>query len=234
MGLHQPLQYKAAQKACRAADGALVTLQDASSPYKFTEQAVLAALSNITYVSTLQEAYIRIGRQVPTSRWQLTPNCSSSSSSSSITEASDGWGTFSGNQQQQQQDGADTPTAPLLWWVDYQQQQQQGGSSSSSRCNALGAAEQGVVAGLACNMRLPFICASERQPCLNPAMTCTQCHRGPLHDVSMRSALLAHSHFECYTTGTLPVFRANDRLIGQPPNPSTFNHQLDSASDSMA
>ncbi|WIA29704.1 hypothetical protein OEZ86_012184 [Tetradesmus obliquus] len=166
MGVRQPLPYKQAQKACRAAGGALATLQDDGSPYKFTEQVLLAALSNITHVSTLQEAYTRAGLQMPTSSWQLTPNCSSSSSSSSSSSGSgvtdDSWSAVWGSQQQQQQQQQDLnpPAAPLLWWVDnHQQQQQQQQRGSSSKCNALGPVEQGVVAGLGCGTQLPFVCA---------------------------------------------------------------------------
>jgi hypothetical protein len=41
-----------------------------------------------------------------------------------------------------------------------------------------------------------------------------------------RLACMWPPHFGCYTTGTSPVFRANDRLIGQPPNPSTTSNWI--------
>jgi hypothetical protein len=44
--------------------------------------------------------------------------------------------------------------------------------------------------------------------------------------VSIKPSARCKSHFGCYMTGTSPVLRANDRLIGQPPNPSTTNNWI--------
>jgi hypothetical protein len=43
-----------------------------------------------------------------------------------------------------------------------------------------------------------------------------------------------HHNFDDTLREHRPFFRANDRLIGQPPNPSAISHQLDLASDSSA
>jgi hypothetical protein len=133
-------------------------MQDSSSPLIVTEHVLLKALANITYVSTLKDAYHNTRQQMPSDSWQLAPNCSSGTSNPPA--ASDSWGSNSGSKQQQQQQQQDVspPSAPLLWWVDFQQQQQQ---QSSRQCNALGAAEQEMVPGVSCNKRLPFICTGE-------------------------------------------------------------------------
>jgi hypothetical protein len=165
MGVRQPLQYKQAQKACRAVNGELLTLHDTSSKYLVTQALLLSVVANVTHVTTLQEAYGKVQLQMPSSSWQMMPYCSSSSSSNAAT--SDSWGSFwsTQQQQQQQQDADAAPAAPLLWWVDapyaeHQQQQQRSWHSSSS-CSALGAVERGVVTGVACRKRLPYICTGE-------------------------------------------------------------------------
>jgi hypothetical protein len=50
---------------------------------------------------------------------------------------------------------------------------------------------------------------------------------GYLQQRARESTSLTDPHFGCYTAGTSPVFRANDRLIGEPPNPSTTNSWQD-------
>jgi hypothetical protein len=165
MGVRQPLQYKQAQKACRAVNGELLTLDDTSSRYLVTQALLLSVVTNVTHVTTLQQAYSAVRLQMPSSSWQLMPNCSSSSSNAAT---SDSWGSFWSTQQQQQQDFDVAPAAPLLWWVDAphadHEQHQRSWHSSSSSCSALGAVERGIVTGVTCRKRLPFICTGEVGP----------------------------------------------------------------------
>jgi hypothetical protein len=68
---------------------------------------------------------------------------------------------------------------------------------------------------------------SPRGPPFNPpaGYTAGACITRPRPQPRTLPTPASGSHFGCYTTGTSPV-RANDRLIGQLPSPSTTNNWI--------